>query len=91
MDIGSAIKHCREKRNISQKYLAEITDVSVSHLCLIEKSKREASLSTLESLSEGLEVPVSVLVLLAATKNELNSKNGSVDLDELINVVDSLI
>ncbi len=90
MDIGSAIKHCRLSRNISQKELAETSDVSVSHLCLIEKSKREASLSTLESLSIGLQVPLSVLVLLASNKDELYSKKY-IDLDELTHLVENII
>ena len=90
MDIGSAIKRCRENRKISQKQLAEISYVSVSHLCLIEKSKREASLSTLECLSKGLQVPLSVLVLLAAEKKDLPS-NGDIDLDKLTLLVENLI
>ena len=90
MDIGSAIRRCRENRGISQKQLAEISDVSVSHLCLIEKSKREASLSTLECLSKGLQVPLSVLVLLAANKKELQSKR-SIDLDKLSLLIEKVI
>jgi len=90
MDIGSAIRRCRENRKISQKQLAEISDVSVSHLCLIEKSKREASLSTLECLSKGLQVPLSVLVLIASEKKELR-KNGDIDLDRLTHLIEKLI
>lgn len=90
MNIGAAIKHCRENRKISQKQLAEMSNVSVSHLCLIEKSKREASISTLEHLSNGLNVPLSVLVLLAADKGELHSKEN-IDLDKLTKLIEKLI
>jgi len=89
MDIGSAIKHCRKKRQISQKELAELADVSVSHLCLIEKSKREASLSTLESLSNALSVPLSVLVLIASD-SEINEGN-EIDLDKITKLVNKLM
>ena len=71
MDVGSAIKLCREKRKMSQKDLAEKSGVSVSHLCLIEKSKREASLSTLESLADALNIPASIIILVATEKEEL--------------------
>lgn len=79
MNIGDAIKLCREKRNLSQKELAQISKVSVSHLCLIEKSKREASLSTLEALATALNIPASIIILIATDKDKLGESDISLD------------
>jgi transcriptional regulator with XRE-family HTH domain len=71
MNLGEAIKKCRELRGLNQSKLAELADVSVSHLCLIEKNKRDPSIATAESISKALRTPLSVLVFIAAEKEEI--------------------
>lgn len=89
MDIGSAIKLCRAKRNMSQKDLAFISNVSVSHLCLIEKSKREASLSTLDAVAGALCIPTSIIILMATDTKDLDE--CGVSLDQVSSLASKLI
>lgn len=71
MDIGKAIKLCRVKRKISQADLAEAANISVSYLSLLERGKRDPNFSTIQSIAEALHIPLSILVFLAADKEEL--------------------
>ena len=72
MDIGRAIKLCRSQRDWTQTELAERAGFSVSYLSLLEKNKRDPSLSTLERLAHALNVAFSILVFLASDKGELS-------------------
>src|SRR5258706_11930144 len=71
MNIGKAIKLCRTQKNMSQAQLAELADISVSYLSLLERNKRDPNLSTVEKISEALEVPISILLFLAADRDEI--------------------
>lgn len=75
MNLGKTIKLCRKKRGLTQAQLAELSDISVSHICLMEKDKREPTLSKLELISKALDIPLSVLVFLAAQNDEINELN----------------
>ena len=72
MNLGEAIKTCRKLRGLTQSKLAELSGVSVSHLCLIEKNKRDPSIAMVESISKALKTPLSVLVFIAAEKEEIS-------------------
>lgn len=74
---------------MSQAELARAAGISVSFLCLLEKNKREASLSTVEAISTALTIPASILIFLAADTEQLkeltavqieNLTNGIMDL-----------
>lgn len=71
MNLGATIKICRKLRGLTQSKLAELSDVSVSHLCLIEKNKRDPSIATVESISKALKTPLTVLVFIAAEKEDI--------------------
>ena len=71
MDLGGAIKQCRKIRGLRQNTLADSADISVSHLCLLEQNKREPSITAVESIARALNIPLSVLVFLAAEKAEI--------------------
>ncbi len=82
MDLGGTIKQCRSAHNYTLSDLSkkiEITGgkISVSHLSLIESNKRDPSLSTIESIAKGLDIPLSVLVFLAVEKGEVEELNAS--------------
>ena len=77
MNLGNTIKVCREKRGYKQGEFADLAGISVSHLCLLEKNKRDPSLSTAESIANALRIPLSVLVFLAAEKGELKELSES--------------
>ncbi len=63
---------CRVRRELTQVELARQAKMSVSYLSLIEKNKRDVSVSTLRELAAGLGVPVGILFFLAADRNELS-------------------
>ena len=71
MKLGETIKQCRNKRGLTQSRLAELAEISVSHLCLLEKNKREPSISVVENIAKALQIPLSVLVFLATQASEV--------------------
>ena len=75
MNLGEATRTCRQLKGFSQTRLAELSKVSVSHLCLIEKNKRDPSIAMVESIATALGTPLSVLVLIAANPNEIPELN----------------
>lgn len=71
MDLGRTIKQCRKVKKLTLAQLSESSGISVPHLCLLEKNKREPSLGTVEAIAKALGVPLSVLVFLAAQNEEI--------------------
>ncbi len=69
--LGSAIKLCRTKRNLTLSELAEKTGLSVSYLSYIEKGKRTPNLDVLDKIAQALEMPLNLLVFLATDRSEL--------------------
>jgi transcriptional regulator with XRE-family HTH domain len=72
MNIGNAIKLCRQQKNWSQTDLAQKAEISISFLSLLERGKRDPNLSTLQAISSALGVPLSVLMFLSAEGDELS-------------------
>lgn len=56
--LGRKIKEVRRKQNMTQEYLAEKVDLSVSHISNIETAKTKVSLPTLVEISNALGVSV---------------------------------
>jgi len=77
MNLGETIKQCRNVKKLTLAQLSESSGISVSHLCLLEKNKREPSISAVESIANALGLPVSVLVFLAAQRDEVTDLNAS--------------
>lgn len=75
MELGSAIKICRERKGYSRLQLSEKTNLSTSYLSLLENNKRDPAFSKVEKIAEALGVPVSVLLFLATKKSEIESIN----------------
>lgn len=75
MNLGKAIKLCRTQKNMSQADLAKLADISVSYLSLLERGKRDPNLSTVQNIATALNVPFSILMFLAAEKDELSEVN----------------
>ena len=71
MNIGYAIRFCRQQRRLSIPALAKAAGVSPSYLSLVERGKRQPSLEKLQSLSAVFGVPVSLLIFLASNPDEL--------------------
>ena len=72
MNLGRAIRLCRTQRGLSQAKLAKTAGISVSYLSLLERGKRDPTLSTIEKIASALDVPVSILVFLAANDEDMS-------------------
>lgn len=71
VNLGKSIKLCRSALGLSQEDLASRIGVSVSYISLIEKNKRDPSMSLIEKISTALEIPVSLLTFMGADPDEL--------------------
>ena len=72
MNLGKAIKMCRVQKNLKQTELAGLAKISVAYISLLEQGKRDPNFSTLEKISSALDIPLSIMVFLAADpKSEL--------------------
>ncbi|WP_386691966.1 hypothetical protein O1Q79_01874 [Lonepinella sp. MS14434] len=70
MNIGKAIKLCRNQRNLTKLKLAEKAELSVSYITLLEQGKRDPNLSTIEKICTALNIPTSILMFLATDAHE---------------------
>lgn len=77
MDLGGTIKQCRKAKKMTLAQLSENCGISVSHLSLLENNNREPSFSAVETISKALGLPLSVLVFLAAQKDEVTELSAS--------------
>lgn len=71
MNLGRAIKLCRNQRGHSQATLAGMAKISVSYLSLLERNERDPSLSTVQTIANALGVPLSIIAFLGADIGEL--------------------
>jgi transcriptional regulator with XRE-family HTH domain len=78
MNIGYAIKFCRQQKRMSIPDLARESGVSVSHISLLERGKREPSFDALTKICTGLKVPMSVLVFMATEPSDLQAFSDEV-------------
>lgn len=77
MNLGGTIKQCRSAKKMTLAQLSKDSGVSVSHLCLLEKNKREPSISAVESIAKALGLPLSVFVFLAGQQREVSELSPS--------------
>lgn len=75
MNIGQAIQLARTKRKLSQASLAKRAEISVSYLSLLERSRRDPPLSTLNRIASALGMPLEILFFLGAEDGELGNLN----------------
>jgi transcriptional regulator with XRE-family HTH domain len=75
MNLGKAIQTSRQRRKLSQETLAKLAGCSVSYLSMLENSKRDPTISTVEKIAAALKIPVEILFFLAAEKGELAGIN----------------
>jgi transcriptional regulator with XRE-family HTH domain len=73
MTLGNAIKLIRTARGLKQVTLAKTMDVSANYLSLIEKDKREPSISFLKKLASELSVPVSMFFMFQELESSPNA------------------
>jgi transcriptional regulator with XRE-family HTH domain len=90
INIGSAINLCRRQKKLTQAELALRANLSESYLSLIERGRRDPPLSSLQAIARGLEIPLSLLLFLAADASELESLPTDVQ-DKLSSAVYKLL
>ncbi len=73
MSIGAAIKLCRDRKNLTLTDLAKKSGLSSSYISLLENNKRDPNLSKVESISEALNIPLSLLLFLSEEKEKIES------------------
>ncbi len=83
MQIGKAIKNLRQKKGLKQNEFAEKCNLSQSYLSLIEKDKKEPTLSVLKQIASVLNVPLPILVFMAIEQDDISdSKKAAFELLE---------
>lgn len=60
--IGKRIQHARKKQKMTQEHLAEITELSPSHISHIESGKTKVSLPSLIAIANALHTTVDNLL-----------------------------
>lgn len=76
MTLGEAIKRLRSAAGWSQKTFAERVGVSASYLSLIEKDRREPTLSLVRDMARELGVPASILFAAALGQEAEATEHG---------------
>lgn len=76
MNIGHAIRLCRNQKNLSQAKLAELAGISISYLSLLEQGKRDANFTSVNKIAQAMGIPLSVIVFLAADNEELQGMSS---------------
>jgi transcriptional regulator with XRE-family HTH domain len=62
-DFGKRIRALRIKANLTQEQLAELANISVDFLSMVERGINAPSFDTLEKIANALHVPVRELFL----------------------------
>ena len=63
--LGKAVALGRAVQNIRQQTMAELLNVTPSHVSLIEAGKRQPSMDVLEKIALILNLPIDMLVFMA--------------------------
>lgn len=71
MEIGTAIKLLRKERNLTQKALAEMCDISVNALSQIEINASFPQKSTISKICESLDYPISYLLFFSISDDDI--------------------
>lgn len=82
--LGRKIKEVRRKQNMTQEYLAEKVDLSVSYVSNIETAKTKVSLPTLVEISNALGVSVDYLLMDSYQSLEMKEDIFVKELDAVI-------
>jgi transcriptional regulator with XRE-family HTH domain len=90
MNYSKAIRIVRASRNISQKDLGILLKTDASYISMVESGKRKVTKSFLKSFSKTFSIPLNLIELLAAEKEELKNiseENADKVGRELLNVL----
>lgn len=71
MNLGETIKLLRKRNGLNQSQLAELCEITVTYLSLIENGKKEPTLSLLKTITNSLQVPLPILLFSALTEEDI--------------------
>ena len=71
MNLGETIKLLRKRNRLNQSQLAELCEITVTYLSLIENGKKEPTLSLLKTIANSLQVPLPILLFSALTEEDI--------------------
>jgi transcriptional regulator with XRE-family HTH domain len=71
MNLGETIKLLRKRNGLNQSQLAELCEITVTYLSLIENGKKEPTLSLLKTIANNLQVPLPILLFTALTEDDI--------------------
>jgi transcriptional regulator with XRE-family HTH domain len=83
VDLGKKIMQLRKDKKMTQKQLAELVGVSMSFMGLIERGERKASLETIVSIANALEVGLNYLLSASLNTFERHMPSGMSPSDRL--------
>ena len=75
MNIGTAIRMLRKHKGLSQRELGAAAGISVNALSLIETNATFPQKSTIQSICESLEIPVSYLLFFSISDDDIPENN----------------
>lgn len=82
-NIGTRIRDERTKRNISIEKLAEILDISPSHMGLVERGERGISIEVLVRIANTFNISVDSLLLNEAAQDLSRLEQMQIFVDSL--------
>lgn len=88
--VGGVVRAIRTHRSLTLDELSAETGISTSHLSLIERNKREPSLSNLGMLAEAFGLPVGILLLLGTDTSRLNKPDAEIS-KQILDVIRKLL
>lgn len=71
MNLGNAIKTLRKNKNISQKTLADMCEISANAMCNIESGKSFPGKETVNKICKALNIPESYLLLFSLSEDDI--------------------
>lgn len=71
IDVGQNLRQLRSERELSLRALAEVSELNINTLSLIEHGKISPSVSTLQKLALALSVPVAAFFEIGAEKKNI--------------------
>ena len=72
--LGERVKKQRQKLNLTQEQLGEISDVTSAYIGQIERNERTPSLKRLKKIAKQINVSVEYLVVGMKTSIEINEE-----------------
>jgi transcriptional regulator with XRE-family HTH domain len=77
IDVGQRLRQLREDRDISMRALARRSGLSANALSMIERSLTSPSVSTLNKLSQALQVPITAFFRQEPTREKIVFRKAS--------------